>query len=189
MVTLPRRAGCPGCDPACPATHPNPGRGYGPPDTRRCVCPARPFSPHISPIFITTNRHHISSVDRSPSEFERRAAANANQAPGDARGRERTGLESCQIGRPGIHNHPLRRPPTPDSEKDSLPSAIVHLSAGDDSPQPSTGLTPAIEKLHRVHLSVVDTYPPLPTFKPGTAGNLLARAGRADAYDVAKIDG
>ena len=36
---------------------------------------------------------------------------------------------------------------------------------------------PAIEQLHRVHLSVVDTYSHLPTFKTGTAGELLARAG------------
>ena len=71
-------------------------------------------------------------------EFERRAAASARQAQGDARARERTGLEPCQIGRPGIHNHPLSRPPTPDSEKDPLPAAIVHPSAGDDSPQPPT---------------------------------------------------
>ena len=46
--------------------------------------------------------------------------------------------EPFRSGRPGIHNHPLGRPPTPVSEKDSLPSAIVQLSAGDDSPQPST---------------------------------------------------
>ena len=35
---------------------------------------------------------------------------------------------------------------------------------------------PAIEQLHHVHLSVVDTYSLLPTFKPGTNGRLLARA-------------
>ena len=85
-----------------------------------------------------TKRRHSGLEYLSPNEFERRAAASARQAQGDARGRERTGREPCQIGRPGIHNHPLRRPPTPDSEKDPLPSAIVHLSAGDDSPQPST---------------------------------------------------
>ena len=85
-----------------------------------------------------TKRRHSALEYLSPNEFERRAAASARKAQGDARGRERTGLEPCRIGRPGIHNHPLRRPPTPDSEKDPLPSAIVHLSAGDDSPQPST---------------------------------------------------
>ena len=85
-----------------------------------------------------TKRRHCGLGYLSPNEFERRAAPSARQAQGDARGRERTGREPCQIGRPGIHNHPLSRPPTPDSEKDPLPSAIVHLSAGDDSPQPST---------------------------------------------------
>ena len=41
---------------------------------------------------------------------------------------------------------------------------------------------PAIEQLHRVHLSIVDTYSPLPTRKPGTDGNLLARAGGPNGY-------
>ena len=35
-------------------------------------------------------------------------------------------------------NNPLRRPSTTVSERDSLPQAIAHLSAGGDSPQPST---------------------------------------------------
>ena len=47
---------------------------------------------------------------------------------------------------------------------------------------------PAIDKLHRVHLSVVDTYPPLPISKPGTDGRLLARAGWMDAYRQCKIE-
>ena len=84
-----------------------------------------------------TKRRHSALGYLSPNEFERRTAATARHAQGDARGRERTGLEPCQIGRPGIHNHPLEGPPTPVSERDLLPSAIVHLSAGDDSPQPS----------------------------------------------------
>ncbi len=85
-----------------------------------------------------TKRRHSALGYLSPNEFERRAAATARHARGDARDRDRTGLEPCQIGRPGIQNNPLRRPPTPVSERDSLPLAIAHLSAGGDSPQPST---------------------------------------------------
>ena len=73
----------------------------------------------------------------SPNEFERRAAA-GGRPMGTEGHREQTTQEPFRSGRPGIHNHPLGRPPSPVSEKDSLPSAIVHLSAGDDSPQPST---------------------------------------------------
>ena len=61
-------------------------------------------------------------------------------APDGHRGSSRTNHPRAlpgAVGR-GSHNHPLGRPPSPVSEKDSLPSAIVHLSAGDDSPQPST---------------------------------------------------
>ena len=85
-----------------------------------------------------TKRRHSGLGDLSPNEFERRTAATAKQAQGDARERDRNGLEPCQSGRPGTHTPPLGRPPTPVSDKDPLPSAIVHLSAGDDSPQPST---------------------------------------------------
>ena len=74
----------------------------------------------------------------SPNEFERRAAKTARQAQSVAPGRNCTGLGPCQIGRPGIHNHPLAVPSTPVSERDLIPQAIAHLSAGGDSPQPST---------------------------------------------------
>ena len=37
-----------------------------------------------------------------------------------------------------IHNHPRGEPSTPLSEREFMPSAIVHPSAGADSPQPST---------------------------------------------------
>ena len=84
-----------------------------------------------------TKRRHSRLGYLSPNEFERRAAATAKQAQ-DARGRDRTGLEPCQIGQPAIHNHPLEGPSTPVSERDLLPQAIAHLSAGGDSPQPST---------------------------------------------------
>ena len=65
-----------------------------------------------------TRRSHSALGYLSPNEFERRTAATARQAQGDARGRDRTSLEPCQIGRPGIHNHPLEGPPTPVSERD-----------------------------------------------------------------------
>ena len=84
-----------------------------------------------------TKRRHSRLGYLSPNEFERRAAATAKQAQ-DARGRERTGLEPCQIGQPAIHNHPLGGPSTPVSQRDLLPQATAHLSAGGDSPQPST---------------------------------------------------
>ena len=72
----------------------------------------------------------------SPNEFERRAAA---RRPMDApERREQSNLESLPIGQPGLHNYPPGRPPTPALEKDPLPSAIVHRSAGDDSYQPPT---------------------------------------------------
>ena len=57
-----------------------------------------------------TKRRHSALGYLSPNEFERRTAATARHAQGDARGRERTGLEPCQIGRPGTHNHPLEGP-------------------------------------------------------------------------------
>jgi len=83
-----------------------------------------------------TRRLHSALGYLSPNEFERRAAA---QRPMDApERRERTNLEPLRIGRPGIQNHPPGRPPTRVSEKDPLPSAIVHRSAGDESYQPST---------------------------------------------------
>ena len=58
-----------------------------------------------------TKRRHSGLGDLSPNEFERRTAATAKQAQGDARERDRTGLEPCQSGRPGTHNPPLGRPP------------------------------------------------------------------------------
>ena len=85
-----------------------------------------------------TKRRHSGLGYLSPNEFERRAAETVRQAQSVARGRNRTGLGPCQIGRPGIHNHPLRVPSTPVSERDLIPQAIAHLSAGGDSPQPST---------------------------------------------------
>ena len=74
----------------------------------------------------------------SPNEFERRTAATARQDQGDARGRDRTGLEPCRIGRLGVHNHPPGGPSTSVAQNDSLPQVIAHLSAGGDSPQPFT---------------------------------------------------
>ena len=83
-----------------------------------------------------TRRLHSALGYLSPNEFERRAAAACPMGTEDHR--EHTTLEPFRIGRPGIHNHPLGVPSTPVSERDFLPSAIVHPSAGGDSPQPST---------------------------------------------------
>ena len=83
-----------------------------------------------------TRRLHSALGYLSPNEFERRAAA--RRPMGTAGHREQTNLEPFRIGRPGIPNHPPGRPSTPVSERDLIPSAIVHPSAGGDSPQPST---------------------------------------------------
>ena len=83
-----------------------------------------------------TLRLHSALGYLSPNEFERRAAA--GRPTGTEGHRERTNLGPFRIGRPGIHNHPPGEPPTPVSERDFIPSAIVHHRAGGDSPQPST---------------------------------------------------
>ena len=83
-----------------------------------------------------TRRLHSALGYLSPNEFERRATA--GHAMGTEGHREQTNLEPFRIGRPGIHNHPPGGPPTPVSERDLIPSAVVHTSAGGDSPQPST---------------------------------------------------
>ena len=85
---------------------------------------------------IFTRRLHSALGYLSPNEFERRAAARRPMGAGGHR--EPTNLEPFRIGRPGIHNHPLGVPSTPLCERDFLPSAIVHPSAGGHSPQPST---------------------------------------------------
>ena len=79
-----------------------------------------------------TRRLHSALGYLSPNEFERRAVA--GRSMGTEGHREQTTLEPFRIGRPEIHNHPLGLPSTPVSEEDFLPSAIVHLSAGGDSP-------------------------------------------------------
>ena len=83
-----------------------------------------------------TRRLHSALGYLSPNEFERRAAA--RRPMGVPERRERANLEPLRIGQPGIHNHPPGKPQTPAFDKDPLPSAIVHRSAGDDSYQPST---------------------------------------------------
>ena len=80
-------------------------------------------------------RRHSALGYLSPNEFERRSAATAKQSADNARHRD---LEPSRIGEPGIQNHPSGEPPTPVSEQDFLRAAIVHLSAGGDSPNLST---------------------------------------------------
>ena len=83
-----------------------------------------------------TRRLHSALGYLSLNEFERRAAA--RHPMGAPEHREQSNLEPLRIGRPGVHNHPPGRPPTPVFEQDPLPSAIVHRSTGDDSYQLST---------------------------------------------------
>ena len=83
-----------------------------------------------------TRRLHSALGYLSPNEFERRAGA--GRPIGTEGHREQTNFEPFRIDQPGIHNHPPGRPSTSVSERDFIPSAIVHPSAGGDSPQPST---------------------------------------------------
>ena len=80
-----------------------------------------------------TARRHSGLGYLSPNEFERRAAATADQDY------DQTGREPFANGRPGIHNHPLRGPSTSVSGIDPLPSALHHPSSGAESPNLSTG--------------------------------------------------
>ena len=105
----------------------------------RSTPPGRPgsrYRGHCVVRLYNTLRLHSGLGYLSPNEFERRAAA--GPPTGTEGHRERTNLESLRIGWPGIHNHPLGEPPTPLSETDFIPSAIVHHRTGGDSPQPST---------------------------------------------------
>ena len=70
--------------------------------------------------------------------IERRAVA-AARPKGYEGHRDQTTLEPSRIGRPEIHNHPLGVPSTPVSDQEFLPPAIAYLSAGGESPDPSTG--------------------------------------------------
>ena len=83
-----------------------------------------------------TGRQRRSTTMPRPNEFERRAAE--RRPMGTEGHHEQANLGPFRIGRPGIHNHPPGRPSTPASERDSLPQAIAYLSAGGESPQPST---------------------------------------------------
>lgn len=85
-----------------------------------------------------TRRRHSALGYLSPNEFERRAAASAGHGAGATRDCGQTGLGSIRIDRPEIHNHPLGEHSTPVSERDFLPQAIVHPSAGAESPNLST---------------------------------------------------
>jgi len=77
-------------------------------------------------------RRHSALGYLSPNDFEHRAAMSP------AERRDSTRLDPVRIGHPEVHNHPPRRPPAPLSNRDLLPSAIVHLRDGGESPQPST---------------------------------------------------
>ena len=84
-----------------------------------------------------TARRHSALGYLSPNEFERRAPA-ATRPKGNEGHRDQTALEPSRIGRAEIHNHPPGEPSTPVFDRDLLPPAIAHLSAGGDSPDLST---------------------------------------------------
>ena len=84
-----------------------------------------------------TARLHSALGYLSPNEFERRAADQAPPTDNEDH-RDQTTREPSRIDRAEIHNHPLGATSTLVSEKDFIPSAIVHLSAGGQSPNLST---------------------------------------------------
>ena len=84
-----------------------------------------------------TARRHSALGYLSPNEFERRAAA-ATRPKGNEGHRDQTTLEPSRIGRPEIQNYPPGGPSTPVFDRDLLPPAFAHLSAGGDSPNLST---------------------------------------------------
>ena len=75
----------------------------------------------------------------SPNDFERAAAQAATRPVGNGDRHDRTDLEALRIGEPEVPNYPPRVPFPPILEKTLLPPAPAHLSAGGESPQPSTG--------------------------------------------------
>ena len=91
----------------------------------------------VEPKVNAFTRRHAGLGYLSPNEFERRAAAAARPADNEGH-RGQTTFEPSRIARPGIHNHPPGVPSTPVADQDFLPPAIVHLSAGGDSPNLST---------------------------------------------------
>ena len=84
-----------------------------------------------------TARRHSALGYLSPNEFECRAAA-ATRPKGNEGHRDQTTLEPSRIGRPEIQNYPPGGPSTPVFDRDLLPPAFAHLSAGGDSPNLST---------------------------------------------------
>ena len=96
-------------------------------------------------------------ISVATSEYPRRpsrpAAATASQAESAAYGRDRNGLEPFRIGPSEVHIHPPGLPPTPVSKRDFLPSAIVHLSAGGESPNPFTGWGKSIRAVTRAQVT------------------------------------
>ena len=80
-----------------------------------------------------TARRHSGLGYLSPNEFKRRASVATRRTHHESH-HDQTTLEFCRIGRLEIQNHPLGVPATLVSDQDLLPSAIVHLSAGGDSP-------------------------------------------------------
>ena len=87
--------------------------------------------------WFNTARRHSALGYLSPNEFERRAAA-ATRPKGNEGHRDQTALEPSRIDRAEIHNHPPGGPSTPVFDRDLLPPAIAHLSAGGGSPNLST---------------------------------------------------
>ena len=85
-----------------------------------------------------TRRRHSALGYLSPNDFERAAAAAGVHREGNGAPHHRDDLEVSSIDEPEIQNNPSEAPLPAVFDENFIPPAIAHLSAGGDSPQPST---------------------------------------------------
>ena len=84
-------------------------------------------------------RRHSALGYLSPNDFERAAAQAATPPVGNGDRHDRTDLKALRIGEPEVPNYPPGGTLSPDSGEDFTSTGSRHLSAGGESPQPSTG--------------------------------------------------